>query len=32
VGPGRFRGALTIAVIEERIRRVGRSRFDAPAH
>jgi MFS family permease len=31
-GPGRFRGALASALLEERIRRVGRGRFDAPAH
>ena len=28
-GPGRFRGALVNAVLEERVRRVGRGRFDA---
>ena len=31
-GPGRFRGALVEALLEHRIRRVGRSRFDATAH
>jgi len=31
-GPGRFRGALVEALLEQRIRRVGRGRFDAPAH
>jgi hypothetical protein len=31
-GPGRFRGALVAALVEERIRRVGRGRFDATAH
>ncbi|HEU4702585.1 MAG TPA: MFS transporter [Conexibacter sp.] len=31
-GPGRFRGALVEALAAQRIRRVGRSRFDAPAH
>jgi MFS family permease len=31
-GPGRYRGALVEALLEQRIRRVGRGRFDAPAH
>jgi MFS family permease len=31
-GPGRFRGALVEALVERRIRRVGRGRFDATAH
>ncbi|HET6448857.1 MAG TPA: MFS transporter [Conexibacter sp.] len=31
-GPGRFRSALVEALLEHRIRRVGRSRFDAAAH
>jgi len=31
-GPGRFRGALVEAVLEQRVRRVGRSRYDATAH
>jgi MFS family permease len=30
-GPGRYRGALVEALLEQRIRRVGRSRFDAAA-
>jgi hypothetical protein len=27
-GPGRFRGALVDAVVKQRVRRVGRERFD----
>jgi MFS family permease len=31
-GPGRFRGALVEALVQQRIRRVGRARFDVAAH
>jgi MFS family permease len=31
-GPGRYRGALVEALLEQRIRRVGRGRYDAMAH
>jgi MFS family permease len=31
-GPGRFRRALVSALVQDRIRRIGRGRFDAPAH
>ncbi|MBS1868337.1 MAG: MFS transporter [Actinobacteria bacterium] len=31
-GPGRFRGALVQALLDQRVRRVGRGRFDAMAH
>jgi len=31
-GPGRFRGALVEALVEHRIRRIGRGRFDALSH